>query len=106
MSVILFKDGQSEKFDEYSFVDRLNEGWSLEDGVTSEPVAVEVEGQPGEDVTKNPVVDEQAPDLQDMTKVQIEEYARGFSDKDGNPIELDRRMNKTNMIKAFNEKKG
>jgi ribosomal protein L10 len=99
MAVILFKDGQSEKFDEFSFVDRLNEGWSFEDGVAPEPKAVEVEVV--EEVAEEPIEEEAATvKLEDMTKKEIEEYARGFN------IELDRRMNKTNMIKAFNEKKG
>jgi hypothetical protein len=105
MAVILFKDGQSEKFDEFSFVDRLNEGWSFEDGVAPGPKAVEVEVE-SEDVEEPTNAKDQEEVFEAMTKKQLEEYARGFNDKDGNPIELDRRMNKKNMIKAFNEKKG
>lgn len=31
MAVILFKEGGSQKFDEYTFTDRLAEGWRLEE---------------------------------------------------------------------------
>lgn len=48
----------------------------------------------------------EAPDLNDMTKRELELYARGFKDAAGNIIELDRRMNKANMMKAFNEQLG
>jgi hypothetical protein len=90
MAVILFKDGRPEKFDEYSFTDRLKEGWSLDNA----PAVEKAEETPVSD------------DFDNMTKKELEKYARTFTGKDGKPIELDRRMNKNNMIKAFNEQKG
>lgn len=96
MAVVLFKNGQSQKFDEYTFTDRLNEGWTFEDvPQKGEPAPLDLESSGSGD-----------PDLDEMTRKQLEEYARGIIGKDGKPIELDRRMNKKNMLKDFNEKKG
>lgn len=97
MGVMLFKDGRWKKFDEYSFLDRMKEGWSLsrEEAVVGAKTEAPKEASSSGDH-----------DFSGMTKKQLEAYARGVEGKNGKPIELDRRMNKNNMIKAFNEMKG
>lgn len=60
----------------------------------------EVKGKPVGEVKSGAV------DFAEMTKADIEVYARGFTGEDDKPIELDRRMNKENMLKDFSKKLG
>lgn len=72
MSVQLFKDGESEVFDEFTFKDRLNEGWSL----SAEPTeAVEEELETEDDLEESSWL--HPGDLPDNpTDAQVKEFAR------------------------------
>jgi hypothetical protein len=106
MAVTLFKDGRAQTFDEYTFVDRLEEGWSLTNEPKKVVKIVESEPEKVEEPEENAQEEEKPVDYAAMTKRELEEHARGFNDANGKPIELDRRMNKKNMLKSFNEQKG
>ena len=80
MGVQLFKGRKSQVFDEYSYQDRLNEGWSLEDPALSvvetidedEEVAAETDDE--KDITENWVHPGDLPDNPTDQQVAVFAY--------------------------------